>query len=153
MREMTSYYIVSVICFKKYILYPWLLWLFFCFTNLAILLQEVVLDIIYLAIDINREKVLHSEMVWWNFGWAFEACPEPRVVYVRTFLLWNVGCVWIEKEKQLRYFFIALQVICFSSPLHPIGIMSFEVVLLKSRCLTPVNMDASIKSFFNVFSF
>jgi hypothetical protein len=48
------------------------------------LLQEkVVLDRICLAIDINREKVLHAEMVWSNVVEPFKQCPEPRVVYVR----------------------------------------------------------------------
>ena len=82
---MASYHIVFLIAMVIF------------FTNLASLLQEkVVIDIICLAIDINREKILHSEMVWWNVGWAFQACPETGIVYVRTFLLWNVGWVWIE---------------------------------------------------------
>jgi hypothetical protein len=42
-------------------------------------------------------------MVWSNVVEPFNQCPEPRVVYVRTFLLWNVGWVWIEKEKQVKY--------------------------------------------------
>jgi len=50
---MASYHIVFLIAMVIF------------FTNLASLLQEkVVLDIICLAIDINREKILHSEMVW-----------------------------------------------------------------------------------------
>ena len=34
---------------------------------------------------------------------------------------------------------------CFGSPLHPIGITSFKVVLIKRRCLNPVNMDTLIE--------
>jgi hypothetical protein len=76
---MTSYHIVSLIAMVTG---------FFGFTNLTSLLQEkVVLDRICLAIDINREKVLHSEMVWSNVVEPFKQCPEPCVVYVRTFLL------------------------------------------------------------------
>jgi hypothetical protein len=76
---MTSYHIVSLIAMVTG---------FSGFTNLTSLLQEkVVLDRICLAIDINREKVLHSEMVWSNVVEPFNQCPEPRVVYVRTFLL------------------------------------------------------------------